>query len=137
MNVKLEKIEQNVTAHALPCTIHKNGEANIQKYFGGVTRKQDNKEKNQDQDQETNNAVDYKANFRGRPLNGKTIDLEKHSLSGCILNISQDNKSINRISKFSELNNWTLDSNPLTEKEINNSLFFVSTIAPIIQEKIK
>lgn len=131
MNLHFPTNLSQVDVHALPCTVHRNGEANVKKFFGEITRQ----EKEKKDGEGLMHGVDCKSNFRGRPLNGKKIDLKKMSVSGCILRVGE--KTSTAIANFPEFTNFKLDVNPLTEKELNSSLFYLSNIAPILHQKIE
>ncbi|KAL9655611.1 hypothetical protein ABK040_002274 [Willaertia magna] len=118
VTILLKNNENNdsLDIHHLPCSIE----------FDGIAKKKN--------DSESNNL--FTARFRGRPLRGKTIDLNKESdnlmmnVNGYVLN--EENKCVH---EFTKLKSWSLDKDPNLETTFSNTFDWMQ-ISSIIHHEL-
>jgi len=100
---------------ALPCTIHYNGEANLQHYFEPTKR-----------NDEALPDVQH-ASIRGRPISSKTVTLPANT-HGYVLQqiVDGEDHQFETQNSFTEIVNWKLGNSAEGEKEINGALEWIS-----------
>ncbi|XP_076463461.1 ribonuclease H2 subunit C-like [Babylonia areolata] len=98
--------------HMLPCTINKDGEANVRQYFETSVREEDES---------------LTAAFRGRPLNGQVVVLPA-GYTGVVLRevgsaATEDQDRLLRADqRFTSFTAWNLDKPPSGDDQLSKAL---------------